>query len=73
MGTGGLLLGVQPAFCAIILSGQLPTRNLEPVALERFIEFFTEVAEEWSARLGREQTTPETGAETFDVPEGLRV
>ncbi|MCL2029299.1 MAG: type III secretion system chaperone [Deltaproteobacteria bacterium] len=67
-GTGGLTLGVQPEFGAIILSGQLPTQNLNPVGLERFMEFFTSMAEEWSRRLA--ETRPEEAPDTSGIPAG---
>lgn len=73
MGTGRLALGVQPVFGAIILSGQLPTRALEPVTLGRFIEFFAAMAEEWTDRLGRPQTSPEESSEVPGMPVGIRV
>ena len=68
MGTGGLTLGVQPEFGAIVLSGQLPTQNLNPVALERFIEFFASTADEWSKRLA--ETQPEQAPDTPGIPAG---
>ena len=68
MGTGGLTLGAQPDFGAVVLSGRLPTHNLSPVVLERFIEFFASVADEWSKRLA--ETQPEQAPDTSDMPVG---
>ena len=68
MGTGGLTLGVQPEFGAIVLSGQFFTQNLNPVALERFIEFFASMADEWSKRLA--ETQPEQAPDPPGIPAG---
>jgi hypothetical protein len=71
-GTGGLVLGLEPGLGAVILSGQLPTHNLEPVVLERYIESFANMADEWRGRLaeasaGRE-TAPGNSAEPMGIP-----
>ncbi|MCL1889258.1 MAG: type III secretion system chaperone [Desulfovibrionaceae bacterium] len=76
LGTGGLALGLQPGLGAIILSGQLSTHNLEPVVLERFIEFFTNMADEWKGRLAQTQAGLETAPDTPaapDMPVGIRI
>ena len=73
MDTGGLTLGLQPAFGTVVLSGQLPTHNLEPVVLERFINFFVEMAVEWADRLEQPQTGPKTPSEMPAMPAGIRV
>jgi hypothetical protein len=72
-GTGGLILGLQPGFGAIILSGQLSTRNLSPVELERFIEFFVSTAEEWGKRLAETQSGPEQAPDISGMPAGIYI
>jgi hypothetical protein len=73
MGTGGLALGLHPALGAIVLSGQLPTHNLEPVALGRFIEFFVNMADEWRVRLAETPGSRETAPDTAAEPVGIRI
>lgn len=73
MGTGGLALGLQPSFGAVVLSGQLPTRNLEPVVLEHYITFFVEMALEWTGRLKQAQNDGQNPAEASGMPPGIRV
>jgi hypothetical protein len=75
-GTGGLTLGLEPGFGAIVLSGQLSTHNLEPFVLERFIEFFCGLAEDWSRRLAQAPNGAPSGRpavpESPDMPVGIR-
>ena len=73
MGTGGLTLGLQPGQGAIVLSGQLSTHNLEPVVLERFIEFFAGMADEWRERLAQAQNSGEMAPGEPDMPAGIRI
>ena len=72
-GTGGLSLGLQPGFGAVILSGSLFANRLAPVVLERFIEFFTGTAEEWIRRLAEAQGGREKIPDAPGMPAGLRV
>jgi hypothetical protein len=71
MGTGGLALGLHPGLGAVILSGQVPGHGLNPVALERFAEFFVAMAEEWRGRLaeapGGHETVSRASAEPADL------
>ena len=72
LGTGGLALGLQPGLGAVILSGQLSTHNLGPVVLERFIEFFAAMADEWLSRLAETPGNRETTPDTVAMPAGIR-
>ncbi|MDL2279127.1 type III secretion system chaperone [Desulfovibrio sp. OttesenSCG-928-G11] len=74
-GTGGLLLGIEPVFDQIVLSGRLPGRDMSPVLLHRFIEFFLDMAEQWQEKIKALQADDAVIDESGTRPgaEGIRI
>ncbi|MDL2279124.1 type III secretion system chaperone [Desulfovibrio sp. OttesenSCG-928-G11] len=72
-GTGGLLLGLDPVFDRIMLSGTLPGRDMSPVLLHRFIELFMDVAEQWQEKIKALQAADASGDESGGRPDATAI